>query len=82
MLLLFSVQRAILIENAGCARHVRTDINPLLLHLNLLYGDAVTPVKCLSYAMFQYFFFCLGVRLSPLGTSATVWPIIPAPDDI
>jgi hypothetical protein len=22
-----------------------------------------------------------GVRLSPLGTSATVWPIVPAPDD-
>jgi hypothetical protein len=33
-------------------------------------------------------FFCLltegfphGVRLSPLGTAATVWPIVPAPDD-
>jgi hypothetical protein len=22
-----------------------------------------------------------GVRLSPLGTSATTWPIVPAPDD-
>jgi hypothetical protein len=22
-----------------------------------------------------------GVRLSPLGTSATNWPILPAPDD-
>jgi hypothetical protein len=22
-----------------------------------------------------------GVRLSPPGTSATVWPIVPAPDD-
>jgi hypothetical protein len=22
-----------------------------------------------------------GVRLSPLGTSATNWPIVPAPDD-
>jgi hypothetical protein len=22
-----------------------------------------------------------GVRLSPLGTSATIWPIVPAPDD-
>jgi hypothetical protein len=22
-----------------------------------------------------------GVRLSPLGMSATMWPIIPAPDD-
>jgi hypothetical protein len=24
---------------------------------------------------------CGGVRLSPLGTSATNWPIVPAPDD-
>jgi hypothetical protein len=23
-----------------------------------------------------------GARLSPLGTAATVWPILPAPDDI
>jgi hypothetical protein len=23
---------------------------------------------------------CCGVRLSPLGTSATNWPIVPAPD--
>jgi hypothetical protein len=22
-----------------------------------------------------------GVKLSPLGTSATIWPIVPAPDD-
>jgi hypothetical protein len=25
--------------------------------------------------------FCGGVRLSPLGTSATVWHIVQAPDD-
>jgi hypothetical protein len=31
----------------------------------------------------QYFFFSFwgGVRLSQLGTSATNWPIVPAPDD-
>jgi hypothetical protein len=28
-----------------------------------------------------YLFFFRGVRLSPLGTAATVWPILPAPDD-
>jgi hypothetical protein len=22
-----------------------------------------------------------GLRLSPLGTSATIWPIVPSPDD-
>jgi hypothetical protein len=27
------------------------------------------------------FYFSHGVRLSPLGTAATVWPIVPAPDD-
>jgi hypothetical protein len=26
-------------------------------------------------------FFPHGVRLSPVGTAATVWPIVPAPDD-
>jgi hypothetical protein len=33
----------------------------------------------------SFFFFFLvfwsGVRLSPLGTSAANWPIVPAPDD-
>jgi hypothetical protein len=28
-----------------------------------------------------FFFSWSGVRLSPLGTSATNWPIVPAPDD-
>jgi hypothetical protein len=27
------------------------------------------------------FFFLMGWDLSPLGTGATVWPIVPAPDD-
>jgi hypothetical protein len=34
---------------------------------------------------FGFFFFFLdswgGMRLSPLGMSATDWPIVPAPDD-
>jgi hypothetical protein len=29
----------------------------------------------------SFFFSCGRVRLSPLGTSATNWPIVPAPDD-
>jgi hypothetical protein len=28
-----------------------------------------------------FFYFSHGVRLSPLGTAATVWPILPAPHD-
>jgi hypothetical protein len=33
----------------------------------------------LSYTLF--FVILSGVRLSPLGTAAIVWPIAPAPDD-
>jgi hypothetical protein len=29
----------------------------------------------------SFFLFCHGVRLSPLGTASTVWPIVPALDD-
>jgi hypothetical protein len=28
-----------------------------------------------------FFYFYLGVRPSPLGTAATVWPTVRAPDD-
>jgi hypothetical protein len=37
-----------------------------------------------SVSEFRVFFFLLswgGVRLGPLGTPATNWPIVPAPDD-
>jgi hypothetical protein len=35
-----------------------------------------------SKNIFEFFiYFSHGVRLSPLGTAATVWPIVPAPDD-
>jgi hypothetical protein len=30
---------------------------------------------------FFFFYFSHGVRLIPLGTAATVWPMVPAPDD-
>jgi hypothetical protein len=32
-------------------------------------------------AQILIFYFSHGVRLSPLGTETTVWPIVPAPDD-
>jgi hypothetical protein len=31
--------------------------------------------------MQNVFCFSHGVRLSPLGTAATIWPIVPTPDD-
>jgi hypothetical protein len=38
------------------------------------------PIECFSF-LNNYFFLGVGVRLSPLVTSATSWPIVPAPDD-
>jgi hypothetical protein len=39
-------------------------------------------IRNTSKVSFFKFFFSWGwVRLSPLGTSATHWPIVPAPDD-
>jgi hypothetical protein len=35
--------------------------------------------RALQIVFFKFLGF--GVRLSPLGTSATIWPIAPAPDD-
>jgi hypothetical protein len=34
-----------------------------------------------SIFIVEVFIFSYGVRLSPLGTAATVWAIVPAPDD-
>jgi hypothetical protein len=37
---------------------------------------------CTSFFIYFFFSFSWGwVRLSPLGTSVTIWPIVPAPDD-
>jgi hypothetical protein len=33
------------------------------------------------HSVYFLFFHGFGVRPGPLGTSATVWPIVPAPDD-
>jgi hypothetical protein len=42
-------------------------------------------IAILTVTVVTLFAFCLvswgGVRLSPLGTSATIWPIVPALDD-
>jgi hypothetical protein len=51
--------------------------------------SGTTPTECLKYSLTKnvytvsLFFLVLwgGVRLSPLGTSATNWPIVLAPDD-
>jgi hypothetical protein len=38
-------------------------------------------VKCQTDAASNFFSSLGGVRLSPLGTLATNWPIVPAPGD-
>jgi hypothetical protein len=40
--------------------------------------DSVTVQQCLSHIQT---FVPHGVRLGPLGTAATIWPIAPAPDE-
>jgi hypothetical protein len=52
----------------------------------LLAGDLIfrRPTWPIFYANNSGFFiiiFSHGVRLSPLGTAGTLWPIVPAPDD-
>jgi hypothetical protein len=42
------------------------------VHTAVLRGHPIQPVFLVSWG---------GVRLSPLGTSAINWPIVPAPDD-
>jgi hypothetical protein len=55
---------------SGCAIRLLTDFyNHLFV---LLPKDWSTVSSLVSWG---------GVRLSPLGTSATNWPIVPAPDD-
>jgi hypothetical protein len=34
-----------------------------------------------SYTRAIYHYSLCGVRLGPLGTPATIWPTVPAPDD-
>jgi hypothetical protein len=45
-------------------------------------GRVVHPNDTSKFSSFSFYLvsWC-GVRLSPLGTAATNWPIVPAPDD-
>jgi hypothetical protein len=42
---------------------------------------SLVPPRKYRHTYIFFFSSCGGVRLSPLGTSATNWPIVPAPDD-
>jgi hypothetical protein len=42
----------------------------------------VPPCTALVFKVeLKLLFFSHGVRLSPLGTAVTLWPVVPAPDD-
>jgi hypothetical protein len=49
----------------------------LLVKRHLIYLGIFTRVLLYTHILVSWG----GVRLSPLGTSATNWPIVPAPDD-
>jgi hypothetical protein len=49
----------------------------LVLESSLLFREQ----DILCFEEERMFFFSHGVRLSPFGTVATVWPIVPVPDD-
>jgi hypothetical protein len=49
------------------------------LNLSLATSKIPTLFTCLS-GYFLFKFLWGGMRLSPLGTSATNWPIVPAPE--
>jgi hypothetical protein len=46
-------------------------------------SEALTKKEGVSSRLCSFFFSfsCDEMRLSPLGTSATIWPTVPAPDD-
>jgi hypothetical protein len=52
------------------------------LTVNLLLVDRIFVLAEQLCSMYLFIFvLCGGVRLSPLSTLATNWPIVPAPDD-
>jgi hypothetical protein len=48
---------------------------------NIAFNSWTISLSSIFIFLFFYFHFSHGVRLSPLSTAATVWPIVPAPDD-
>jgi hypothetical protein len=57
----------------------------IFLNINSLFNVMCINLKTFSYDNVSFLFLFLlswsGVRLSPLGTSAANWPVVPASDD-
>jgi hypothetical protein len=65
-------------------RHVNLLLVPLLFYFNRKFFKHRIYVCYIGPTIQVVSFFLVswgGVRLSPLGMSATNWPIVPAPDD-
>jgi hypothetical protein len=61
---------------------VHTHLKQFLGGMRMGNEEEVKTVKyCLNGLAFFFLVSWGGLRLSPLGTSATVWPIVPAPED-
>jgi hypothetical protein len=44
-------------------------------------SQRVIDASCVRRSSFFFLYFSHGMRLDPFGTAATVWPIVPAPDN-
>jgi hypothetical protein len=54
----------------------------LLLTDKVLNEQSIVHIGISKFHIYIFFLVSWGcVRLSPLGTSANIWPIVPAPDD-
>jgi hypothetical protein len=54
--------------------HTHSSSPPCVLH-------ALSVSYFLALSFWLHTYIPHGVRLSPLGTAATVWPVVPTPDD-
>jgi hypothetical protein len=64
-------------QNSTTSAHMAV----MRLHFEILKRETVTSYNSTLFIMIIILIIIDGVRLSPLGTSATNWPIVPAPDD-
>jgi hypothetical protein len=61
-----------------------TKIKAFVLYLTCFNFTTLFKCGCFISLLFFLHFILVswgGVRLNPLGTSATIWPTVPAPDD-
>jgi hypothetical protein len=71
-------------QSKQASRYTRCEVHRLREKLQNHYNiDSLHMYEYISCIQTVYFFLVSwgGVRLSPLGTSATNWTIVPAPDD-